>query len=108
MRISDWSSDVCSSDLNREQLLPDLHRCQIRLVDRGITFVIARYDRHVGLVQKDERPDARAGEILVDDPLHRPEIFVLVAAIEIALFAAVAIGTKAHADRKSTRLTSSH
>src|SRR3546814_7877998 len=80
MRISDWSSDVCSSDLrigiaddpvsilvgdggadvvtgNREQLLPDLHRCQIRLVDRGITFVIARYDRHVGLVQKDERPD---------------------------------------------------
>src|SRR3546814_18926548 len=81
MRISDWSSDVCSSDLNREQLLPDLHRCQIRLVDRGITFVIARYDRHVGLVQKDERPDARAGEILVDDPLHRPEIFVLVAAI---------------------------
>ncbi len=59
--------------------------------------MIARYDRHVGRVQKNERPDARAGEILVDDLLHRPEIFARVAAIEITLFAAVAIRSDPHA-----------
>src|SRR3546814_2726502 len=56
MRISDWSSDVCSSDLVRHRLLPSLAARRVRtpfqvvdrfLIDRDQSNASACFDRHV-------------------------------------------------------------
>src|SRR3546814_12593713 len=66
MRISDWSSDVCSSDLNAparhviaRRVAEALRRAPDRLVDpiAPLTLVLAR---RVGVL-KIARPSARAG-----------------------------------------------
>src|SRR3546814_10541346 len=86
MRISDWSSDVCSSDLRRKAVE---------------TFV----DRHVGRVLQ----TGFAHEIPVMDSMTEaalPYLAIVEEAreIDIALLEIdVAVG-----DRKSTRLNSSH
>src|SRR3546814_5747839 len=99
MRISDWSSDVCSSDLT-ELVIGEQLRCRLLARDRDqrkqafpVSFDSLRW-------QGAERFELRArigqalghavDRVVVDDPLARP-------------IAVLCLG-----DRKSTRLNSSH
>src|SRR3546814_1365133 len=101
MRISDWSSDVCSSDLlrlEREKLVAGLRRLQST----------ARR-----LAGADERVDRRAGAVDIADHarLHAQRIFkrpdaVFPARIGIGDHLGMVAGERT--DRKSTRLNSSH
>src|SRR3546814_8125416 len=50
MRISDWSSDVCSSDL------PDMRMRS----DIGVAKLIGRQMQRTGMIEEDERPDHAA------------------------------------------------
>src|SRR3546814_8151296 len=69
MRISDWSSDVCSSDLNVEQgLSVDLGEGRLRGAERQFLGVELRdRDRQVGIL------DHRAF-VLERDPAHREAV----------------------------------
>src|SRR3546814_10675491 len=101
MRISDWSSDVCSSDL----VVADVHArasdeqshkaCEALVIDarrRGIPGLVpdlaVASNRHV----QGERPDGDA--IFFNDKLH--------------VGAGASFGDEGGGDRKSTRLNSSH
>src|SRR3546814_6465261 len=66
MRISDWSSDVCSSDLGFESQLPEIARAR-RCAQRGKLAVladrlagIARRDAHAGQQQRGGNPQLRS------------------------------------------------
>src|SRR3546814_2103414 len=112
MRISDWSSDVCSSDLPRERIDPaarsdrapdpavvrDAHPAQprararpdrARAVGGGLLPPAAR-----------RRPAALAGAALSADAVHR--------AFLCAALPADGLQASGAGDRKSTRLNSSH
>src|SRR3546814_14927897 len=71
MRISDWSSDVCSSDLDLFPPLPPLaDQCAVRhehVVEENLVEVVM--PRHV-----DDRADRDAGRIEVDQQLAEPRI----------------------------------
>src|SRR3546814_10067615 len=103
MRISDWSSDVCSSDLPNiaparplavdlleaavrhqalEAMLDELVRRHARQLPQRIGKRPAKLTRHGGRIA------VGAAHGLVDDPVDQPKLF--------------------KADRKSTRLNSSH
>src|SRR3546814_6807106 len=58
MRISDWSSDVCSSDLRRGQALPELGR---RGHVQGNPFAV-RTLHHIGL--RDAGPAERTHDLI--------------------------------------------
>src|SRR3546814_3038335 len=105
MRISDWSSDVCSSDL--VELLDDLltHREHIAVPDRERVGIVdaevarvfrlqAGADRQILEVNRRAQHAAREN-VLLD---------------EVALVAVFVEDLRADgdADRKSTRLNSSH
>src|SRR3546814_2054845 len=106
MRISDWSSDVCSSDLGLEALLrrPAELAGRLRGVD-GVAQIVA------GAVV-DEGDQAAAGlaararlqlvDQVADHADHRNVALFAVAADVVGLAGA------ALRDRKSTRLNSSH
>src|SRR3546814_5574775 len=85
MRISDWSSDVCSSDLTRAEVAP-----VGRLVHEGL--------HRADGIQRLARIDAEVGDA------------VLAGAAEPAHAPAVGEDRQQHhrQDRKSTRLNSSH
>src|SRR3546814_8499080 len=100
MRISDWSSDVCSSDLLDEvSVAPD---ARIGLEVGGAVALVVRVvpeaDRHAGEGLHADQLALLAG--------HRP------AAVVVDLYRhaeAAALDLAApHRDRKSTRLNSSH
>src|SRR3546814_17018169 len=74
MRISDWSSDVCSSDLEGEQiaaarrLVPvagDWHAGKVAFEERAHAAVADEGDRHVDIMRaeasRDGADDARLG-----------------------------------------------
>src|SRR3546814_8164668 len=71
MRISDWSSDVCSSDLDLFPPLPPLaDQCAVRhehVVEENLVEIVM--PRHV-----DDRADRDAGRIEVDQQLAEPRI----------------------------------
>src|SRR3546814_2618557 len=111
MRISDWSSDVCSSDLHFERVLPaHLGKASGAGTSRRVAFVDAV---HI-LVE----PHAFGAELAGEE--HRREIGA--AAAEQATLAVLARADEARhddeagrgelglgmKDRKSTRLNSSH
>src|SRR3546814_3186044 len=106
MRISDWSSDVCSSDLRdlREQLVAD--RVAQRVVDRLEAVEVEDHQRAARL--RLDRMAERAAEILGEvEPVGQAgEIVEARHAGDLlgrgALFGDV------RSDRKSTRLNSSH
>src|SRR3546814_7686845 len=99
MRISDWSSDVCSSDLDRlaeadviakeQGLLPHREHRGLLLVEIGLVR-LAEDVRDV-----DRRPVER-------QDLHALLIAVLDARRSLGKYLALCV------DRKSTRLNSSH
>src|SRR3546814_19171690 len=69
MRISDWSSDVCSSDLRAEIGLAD-HLARLVFVGRGATLI----GEHVGRDREEARERDAARDIL--DMWGEPAIFV--------------------------------
>src|SRR3546814_18536074 len=69
MRISDWSSDVCSSDLERWQAESKKHYARLSLPSKAATFLkplLARVTAGVDAVAA----AARSGVLRVDDELH--------------------------------------
>src|SRR3546814_14308196 len=64
MRISDWSSDVCSSDLMRTQLLPERRR---NVVDSTLAELIARLD----VVDHQQRSDVEFPRVQLRQDLAR-------------------------------------
>src|SRR3546814_8009130 len=105
MRISDWSSDVCSSDLLRqlvETILRDLDllgRLDVEVVVEGVVHhVLAERDE---LAAQVEVVDGLAVVGGIDDgDVARLELGQILRAADV--------GQRALLDRKSTRLNSSH
>src|SRR3546814_2446340 len=108
MRISDWSSDVCSSDLpQRQRALPvhgipgieghvDQRRFKLAHVSADVTWLVAQ-------LYPDLNPRARDGLQHVAEALH------LLAHIDDLRLQRLTPGEGEQlADRKSTRLNSSH
>src|SRR3546814_1951185 len=121
MRISDWSSDVCSSDLTPEQLVLVVadhvaaERAEVAIADEpAIDAVDALHDWHLVLhARRRERREhvRRLGEmrVAVDDlDAIQPRIEALGGrrGIHFAQPTArrIAFGRPVFADRKSTRL----
>src|SRR3546814_2705868 len=89
MRISDWSSDVCSSDLRDRLLAAVRHVGDVHAVPEHVVQAVDLYDRgaKVGQQLRAEWPCDREAEIEHGDAFER-RLDPL--------------------DRKSTRLNSSH
>src|SRR3546814_6216968 len=114
MRISDWSSDVCSSDLGVAGNLPSLEALEALLTDTGLTWsttpagAILLHD----LVKPTDkgrnaaghaRPDEQWQEAQIIDDLHRCKSGI--AQVRVLATHPSYILEK---DRKSTRLNSRH
>src|SRR3546814_2196526 len=116
MRISDWSSDVCSSDLAVEGAMASKYRntgqtcvCANRLFVHAAVYD-AFAEKLCAAVAKLQVGDGLQGATdqgpLIDaSALAKVEEHV---ADALAGGARVAMGGARHADRKSTRLNSSH
>src|SRR3546814_7671190 len=105
MRISDWSSDVCSSDLRQrriDDLLLDVLETAGEVVVPAVVLVVVP----VVVAMLAHQRDLQA--------LARPRLAVAAHAGELEACTGVAVGAvrvveqRTHADRKSTRLNSSH
>src|SRR3546814_4667323 len=104
MRISDWSSDVCSSDLtaaiggNRDRQL-------VMIVDHRSTEAFAELGE---IATQFDIAEPRCGELLLKG---RDRHYAVVGVVEMASCLLGLHPPRAlheHADRKSTRLNSSH
>src|SRR3546814_1253000 len=108
MRISDWSSDVCSSDLMRALDRADLAPPHVPMRQRHEIAAIPQCEQQTAR-RIDDSSD-RADDALVQFPIaaacdsHRPDETQPFAAIVIFIGEEV-LGDL---DRKSTRLNSSH
>src|SRR3546814_10892637 len=98
MRISDWSSDVCSSDLVAEQSLHHRLRIVEAAVDRDIVDVGGEHRRHLAPLNI---ADAAFGMEHEDADMLAPRDRLDRRRPGIAR-------CRADEDRKSTRLNSSH
>src|SRR3546814_10234456 len=123
MRISDWSSDVCSSDLDRDQRVVGEGQADLLQIEQ---FLILLDQRVLGLAQYLdqridveilERRDHRQAADKFGDQAELEEILWLDLLDHLARAAFVGAGDmRAQADRlalqavdrKSTRLKSSH
>src|SRR3546814_2140332 len=89
MRISDWSSDVCSSDLNRAQEVAWPFSRQGAAGDRGSAARAAHHwhampvTRSVGCLGGDERRDRIAGREGLVQRLVLVVAFVLLAVLAV-------------------------
>src|SRR3546814_10211144 len=114
MRISDWSSDVCSSDLHAGDLR-DAERGQIGLVVENAAevllvrkhFVLHRQERATGVDQIQTRQTILARDFLCAQMLLDRDR-VVTAALDGGVVADDHALSTLHAARKSTRLNSSH
>src|SRR3546814_5117527 len=121
MRISDWSSDVCSSDLieagllggndqrtdgrvfAKQRSLRPAHQLDMIEIDE-----VQPAEAHMGEEDiVDDEPDARFRAVIVGVAAHAPDIeagrtCILLKRGEVRYFSSIV------ADRKSTRLNSSH
>src|SRR3546814_9998151 len=96
MRISDWSSDVCSSDLeSARELVVHGHRV---LVETGAGEGIGAHDRHY----------VEAGAEIVQDAAEIFAAAEMVVKVKEPQAAERAMLRPGQIDRKSTRLNSSH
>src|SRR3546814_6607614 len=104
MRISDWSSDVCSSDLRQKVAIGRAllkHPCLLILHDATASLDSASRAMLFDTVL--EHTEGR-GLVWVADQVPKPERFD-----RIVLFqGGASSGRAATTDRKSTRLNSSH
>src|SRR3546814_4401562 len=95
VRISDWSSDVCSSDLDR-----DVGRNPGEAVDRGGEPGEGQAEQH----PQRHREEDPQGQIAVE----KRETFALRLRHRISPQAPTRLPASSTTDRKSTRLNSSH
>src|SRR3546814_1889699 len=114
MRISDWSSDVCSSDLMRNHtLMQTIARANRVFPDKDNGLIVD----YIGVFRNLEKALAIYGaanaEVGVDSPIQ--DVEALVAALSEAIDAVVEVCSTngvdliaLREDRKSTRLNSSH
>src|SRR3546814_7614161 len=73
MRISDWSSDVCSSDLLHRRITEDAmsHSLRDKLLDLG--FKASAKPEPKPARNPDKRPDKRPGKRTAHTPAHAKE-----------------------------------
>src|SRR3546814_2370197 len=103
MRISDWSSDVCSSDLERD-IADAMSRFQV--ADKA--EIIMHAPGRAGIDQRSPpRRDQRRGENQMQDEMRACHLPVGIGNIAARRGEADNI-QEAVRDRKSTRLNSSH
>src|SRR3546814_10641483 len=121
MRISDWSSDVCSSDLDLEVTHLDKYQPAARCsTGEQKALLLGTVLAHADLVAElaGRRPVLLLDEVAAHlDPRRRAALFERLAAgggqvwmtgTEAALFEAAPDARAWAVDRKSTRLNSSH
>src|SRR3546814_8946990 len=102
MRISDWSSDVCSSDLIQDDDLVGRDIQHDRLARRGPRH----HERRLGLAQSRRRLASDEGGVLGSLGFAMD---LVVAAQQIVGHLSISKNpTRRPTDRKSTRLNSSH
>src|SRR3546814_9278992 len=114
MRISDWSSDVCSSDLPVQQPRPRgcADERDQRIAPPKALLARLPHQRNVGQ-RRGGRRGALPRQLLVEaaddvgDKRHRPRLLAD-AVGERGLGAQFVANPGAHEDRKSTRLNSSN
>src|SRR3546814_10720788 len=107
MRISDWSSDVCSSDLSRvyQILIGDLVDTERRRVEGGGDAKRQPRAQPPILITDDVAPDAADMVVIVDEARHHGT------AAEVAhrrVRGHRDAAARPDRDRKSTRLNSRH
>src|SRR3546814_6745341 len=100
MRISDWSSDVCSSDLDDMPYgLPNGIGPEVTAMkEAGVDYVITAFDQGGALALEQELERQGMSDVLVQLPQDYAD----------AEFAAANADLLEGEDRKSTRLNSSH
>src|SRR3546814_10728781 len=119
MRISDWSSDVCSSDLNRNHLQVNPGSIAQELPGHDVGVVLHLGDHHLvarlqlaaiavgyevdGLGDVAGEHDLLVGAGVEEARHRRAHAFVAVGEV-----LAEVVRTSVYVDRKSTRLKSSH
>src|SRR3546814_7283345 len=105
MRISDWSSDVCSSDLDRREYFFDLIADAEEVIGVDRIDRVDRVEHQQGRLTPVQRLAADLErQLLVERQRHVPiEVCVEQLQVRADLLERLAI-----ADRKSTRLNSSH
>src|SRR3546814_4131259 len=102
MRISDWSSDVCSSDLFGEQLaavkfvLPELEALRGAILNHAVAAGTLDGPSLTSQLH-------RAGYGATVESILRPKIYMIAACARVGADTA-----RVRQDRKSTRLNSSH
>src|SRR3546814_6848940 len=107
MRISDWSSDVCSSDLHDNRADP--HRARAGATDALMALDLDLYrqkllDRRAELQREDESVVADRAPVALDQ-----ESVGRLSRIDAMQVQAMALAQqRRRQDRKSTRLNSSH
>src|SRR3546814_9216338 len=110
MRISDWSSDVCSSDLDATPLVVDIcvNIDQFRQARHGLLYLWQPLFKQ-GQFAAQQAVVVRARTVLA--PPHKDVLLryqCQARAWHTQAFSAQAIHDLGRADRKSTRLNSSH
>src|SRR3546814_6495917 len=104
MRISDWSSDVCSSDLAAERRVKLLEVFEI-VEDR--LHGLVDYFRRDFCRRGEDRADAESGDVFVGARVHAAGDGGL-AIVGIPGHQLVDLGSLHREDRKGTSLNSSH
>src|SRR3546814_6069400 len=105
MRISDWSSDVCSSDLYRQRFVAEA-RAVGTLTHPGIVTVFDVGETSGMPFIAMERVDGPSLDAFVREQRSLPLRMILKMAMQIA--DALDYAHRQGIDRKSTRLNSSH
>src|SRR3546814_10027350 len=115
MRISDWSSDVCSSDLLAHPLLAHAERFAELLQGRAVVAEAAGADDGLLALAQLEQGlldpfVARQAVVEGDHQILRAEALVgqLVLPLGLAVLSDAGVQRLVGQDRKSTRLNSSH
>src|SRR3546814_9770761 len=108
MRISDWSSDVCSSDLNVvfDERADDVEGGAQIVADFQVVFVAIRLHACGALIDTDAGRGLGCGRTAVDGEAAESKLAVDVGGD--ALFRQNACKVVEAEDRQSTRLNSSH
>src|SRR3546814_9219759 len=114
MRISDWSSDLCTSDLNAQEAESLTTRRELHAWYNKVIYSRVRATTAIIIIHTRWSEDDLIGRLCdPDHPEHDPSqakawTYLNVPAVLKPGPLADALGAKLERDRKSTRLNSSH